>query len=172
VAGCFVHEKHGSDRSLPRLAGWWGSDPATRFQLPTPADFVPHPGADGWQLSNPPILAMAPVRASLALFDQAGMPELRAKSELLTGYLVYLLDRQARKRFEIITPRDPRQRGCQLSLLDRGNARELLRSLENAGVVCDFREPNVIRVAPVPLYNTFHEVWTFANIVARTLEAG
>jgi kynureninase len=166
VAGCFVHERHGNNPTLPRLAGWWGCDPATRFQLPAAA-FVHHPGADGWQLSNPPILALAPVRASLALFDQAGMPALRAKSECLTAYLLYLLERLPGKRFEIITPRDPRQRGCQLSLLDRGNPRALLQSLEKAGVVCDFREPNVLRVAPVPLYNTFHEVWSFSHIVQQ-----
>lgn len=166
VAGCFVHEKHGNNTSLPRLAGWWGSDPATRFQMQTPSDFVPRPGADGWQLSNPPILAMAPARASLALFDEAGMPALRAKSECLSGYLLFLLDRLAGKRFEVITPRAPNSRGCQISLLDHGNPQELLHSLGNEGLLCDFREPNVIRVAPVPLYNTFHEVWTFAQVLA------
>jgi kynureninase len=169
VAGCFVHEKHGSNAALPRLAGWWGTDPATRFQLPTPADFVPRPGADGWQLSNPPILSLAPVRASLELFDRAGMPALRAKSECLTGYLLYLLDRLPSRRFEVITPRNPAQRGCQLSLLDHGQPRDLLRALESEGVICDFREPNVIRVAPVPLYNTFHEVWSFAQLLARQM---
>jgi kynureninase len=165
VGGCFVHETHGRNLDLPRLAGWWGNDPATRFQMHS--EFIPQPGADGWQVSNPPILAMAPLRASLALFDEASMPALRAKSEWLTGYLEYLLERIPAGRFEVITPRDPAQRGCQLSILVYDRPRELLQALERAEVVCDFREPNVIRVAPAPLYNTFHEVWTFARILTR-----
>jgi kynureninase len=169
VAGCFVHEKHGQNTTLPRLAGWWGNDPATRFQMDTERQFVPRPGADGWQISNPPILAMAPLKASLALFDQATMPALRAKSELLTGYLVYLLDRIGDGRLEIITPREPERRGCAVSLLVHERPRDLLAHLESQGIVCDFRPPNVIRVAPVPLYNTFYEVWTFANVVRQYL---
>jgi kynureninase len=167
VAGCFVHETHGRNLALPRLAGWWGNDPATRFQMHLQPRFVPQPGAAGWQVSNPPILALAPLKASLALFDEASMAALRAKSERLTGYLQYLLDRLPAGRFELITPRDPTQRGCQLSLLVHERPRELLRALESEGVVCDFREPNVIRVAPVPLYNTFQEVWRFAQVLAR-----
>jgi kynureninase len=160
VAGCFVHEKHGQRTQLPRLAGWWGNDPATRFQMHTQREFVPRVGADGWQISNPPILAMAPLRASLELFDAAGMAALRTKSEWLTGYLEYLLNRLPPGRLEIITPR---RRGCALSLLVRDRPRELLVQLERQGVVCDFREPNVIRVAPVPLYNSGYEVWSFAQ---------
>jgi kynureninase len=167
VAGCFVHEKHGRRLDLPRLAGWWGHDPATRFRMHLEPDWSPPPGADGWQLSNPPILALAPLRASLELFDEATMPALRARSERMTGYLEYLLDRLPAGRYEIITPRDPVQRGCQLSLLVHDRPRELLRVLEAEGVVCDFREPNVIRVAPTPLYNTFAEVWRFAEILRR-----
>jgi kynureninase len=167
VAGCFVHEMHGRDPALPRLAGWWGNDPATRFRMHLQSEFVPRPGADGWQLSNPPILAMAPLRASLALFDQAGMPALRAMSERLTGYLQYLLDELSPGQLEIITPRDPGQRGCQLSILVRDHPQERLRALEREGIVCDFRAPNVIRVAPVPLYNRFHEVWTFAQVLSQ-----
>jgi kynureninase len=167
IAGCFVHEKHGNNIHLPRLAGWWGNDPATRFRMQLEPEFIAYPGAAGWQVSNPPILAMAPLRASLALFDEAGMPALRAKSERLTGYLQYLLDRLPAGRFEIVTPRDPSQRGCQLSILAHDRPRDLLRALDEKGVLCDFREPNVIRVAPVPLYNTFHEVWTFGQILAR-----
>jgi len=167
AAGCFVHESHGQNLHLPRLAGWWGNDPATRFNMHLEHRFVPRAGADGWQVSNPPVLAMAPLRASLALFDEAGMPALRAKSEHLTGYLQFLLEQLAPSRFEIITPRDPAQRGCQLSILVHDRPRELLATLENAGVVCDFREPNVIRVAPVPLYNGFHEVWAFAEVLSR-----
>jgi kynureninase len=166
VAGCFVHERHGRNRALPRLAGWWGNDPATRFRMHR-SGFAPQPGADGWQVSNPPIFSMVPLRASLALFDKAGMPALRAKSERLTGYLLYLLDRLPPGRFEVVTPRDPAQRGCQVSLLVHDGPQELLRALEEAGVVCDFREPNVIRVAPVPLYNTFQEVWRFAQVLAQ-----
>jgi kynureninase len=169
VGGCFVHEKHGTNANLPRLAGWWGNDPATRFQMNTERQFVPRPGADGWQLSNPPILAMAPVKASLDLFDAAGTQALRAKSELLTGYLEFLLDHLPRGRFEIITPREPARRGCALSLAFRDQATELLHELERQGVVCDFRPPNILRVAPVPLYNTFQEVWQFSRILAQAL---
>jgi kynureninase len=167
VGGCFVHEAQGRNVDLPRLAGWWGNDPATRFKMHLQPEFIAQPGADGWQVSNPPILAMAPLRASLALFDEAGMPALRTKSERLTGYLEFLLDRLPRGRFEAVTPRDPKQRGAQLSILVHDRPRELLHALDSEGVVCDFREPNIIRVAPVPLYNTFHEVWSFAQILTR-----
>lgn len=166
VAGCFVHETHGQDRALPRLAGWWGNDPATRFRMHLEPEFVPQPGAAGWQVSNPPILSLAPLRASLALFDEAMLPALRVKSERLTGYLEYLLDCLPPGRIQVITPRDPSQRGCQLSIRVGDRPREVLRALETANVVCDFREPDVIRVAPVPLYNTFHEVWRFAQVLA------
>jgi kynureninase len=172
VAGCFVHETHGRNVGLPRLAGWWGNDPATRFQMHLQSEFVPRPGADGWQVSNPPILALAPLRASLSLFEEAGLPALRAKSELLTSYLLDLLDRLPVGRFEVLTPRDPAQRGCQISLLVHDRPQDLVRALEAEGVVCDFREPNVIRVAPVPLYNTFKEVWTFAQVLARQATTG
>jgi kynureninase len=167
VGGCFVHEKHGSNPDLPRLAGWWGNDPATRFRMHLEPRFVPKPGADGWQVSNPPILAMAPLRASLALFDAATMPALRAKSERLTGYLESLMDRLPPGRFEMITPRDPARRGCMLSIVVHDRPRELVKELEARGIVCDFREPNVVRVAPVPLYNSFHDAWIFANALAR-----
>ncbi|MBI1916498.1 MAG: kynureninase [Planctomycetes bacterium] len=163
VAGCCVQEKHGANLSLPRLAGWWGNDPATRFRMQTERAFVPRDGADGWQVSNPPILALAPLRASLALFDEAGMPALRAKSERLTGYLEFLLGGLPRGTCELVTPCEPRRRGGQLSLLLRDRPEEVLAALQKAGVVCDFREPNVIRVAPAPLYNSFHDVWRFAD---------
>ncbi|MGH7172235.1 MAG: kynureninase [Gemmataceae bacterium] len=167
VGGCFVHDKHGRDVTQPRLAGWWGNDPATRFQMQAQTDFVARAGADGWQISNPPILAMVPLLAALALFDEAGMSALRAKSERLTAYLYYLLKRLPSGAFEILTPSDPACRGCQLSLRLHDRPRELLAALQAEGVVCDFREPDVLRVAPVPLYNTFHEVWTFAHILKR-----
>ena len=165
VAGCFVHERHAQNTSLPRLAGWWGNDPSTRFRMHLQPDFEPVTTADAWQLSNPPIFSMAPLKASLALFDEAGMSALRAKSQLLTGYLRYLIERMPSERYEIITPRDPAAYGCQLSILAKEDPKGLFKKLEVAGVKGDFREPNVIRVAPVPLYNTFHEVWRFAGIL-------
>jgi kynureninase len=171
VAGCFVHGRHGRAIDLPRLAGWWGNDPATRFRMQLQPEFVPHLGAAGWQVSNPPVLALAPVRASLALFDEAGLPALRAKSERLTGYLLYLLDRTRPQPFEVLTPREASARGCQLSLVIDERPRAPLAALEAAGVVLDFREPNVIRVAPAPLYNTFHQVWQFADILGRVFAA-
>jgi len=167
VAGCFIHEIHGRNIELTRLAGWWGNDPQTRFRMQLEPKFVPRPGAFGWQVSNPPILSMAPLRASLGLFDEVGMAGLREKSERLTGYLEFLLDQIPSGRFEIITPREPGQRGCQLSILVRDRPRELLDVLGSEGVVCDFREPNVIRVAPVPLYNRFFDVWKFAAVLGR-----
>jgi kynureninase len=130
-------------------------------------EFVPQEGAAGWQVSNPPVLAMAPLRASLALFDAAGMPALRAKSERLTAYLFGLLDRLPGGRVEVITPRDPARRGCQVSLVVHDRPREAARALDAAGVVCDFREPNVLRAAAVPLYNTFRDVWAFADRLGR-----
>jgi kynureninase len=167
VGGAFVHEKHGRNTSLPRLAGWWGNDPATRFRMQLQPDFIPKEGADGWQVSNPPILAMAPLRASLALFDTASTAALREKSEHLTAYLLYLLDRVPAGRFEVATPRDSARRGSQVSVIVHDRPRELVKALETAGIVCDFREPNVVRVAPVPLYNTYQDVWTFAAVLGR-----
>jgi kynureninase len=168
VAGAFVHERHAADRKLPRLAGWFGNDPNTRFRLHLEPEFIPVASADGWQISNPPIFSMAPLRASLAIFDEArGMEPLRAKSIRLTGYLEFLLTEIGSRKFSVITPRNSDERGCQLSILAHEHPKELLKELESAGVKCDFREPNVIRVAPTPLYNTFHEVWRFARILAQ-----
>jgi kynureninase len=164
VAGCFVHEKHGPDVSLPRLAGWWGNDPETRFRMQLEPNFVAQSGAAGWQVSNPPILALVPIRASLALYDEVGIAALRAKSRCLTGYLQYLLDQQVNGEFEIITPRDPEERGCQLSILVGERARERFADLAARGVIADYREPDIIRVAPAPFYNTFQEVWRFAQL--------
>jgi kynureninase len=171
VAGAFVHERHATNRDLPRLAGWFGNDPNTRFRLHLEPEFIPVPSADGWQISNPPIFSMAPLRASLAIFDEAGgMEPLRAKSIKLTGYLQFLLEsdrRGSNKRFTVITPRNINKRGCQLSISAHEHPKELFRKLEVTGVKCDFREPNVIRVAPTPLYNTFREVWRLAKILAE-----
>ncbi len=162
VAGCFVHERHARRADLPRFAGWWGNDPARRFLMHLLPEFEPREGADGWQLSNPPILALAPVKASLDIFDEVGMAALRAKSIRLTGFLHYLLDQQPAAWFEVITPRAPSDRGCQLSIVVHDRPKERFAALQRAGVVCDFREPNVIRVAPTPLYNSFGDVWRFA----------
>lgn len=129
-------------------------------------EFVPVPSADGWQISNPPIFSMAPLLASLAIFEEAGgMQRLREKSTKLTGYLEFLLERAGSDRFTVITPSDPVARGCQLSILAHQNPKELHKSLEAAGVKADFREPNVIRAAPTPLYNSFHDVWRFAQLM-------
>jgi kynureninase len=166
VAGAFVHERYATNTSLPRLAGWFGNDPNTRFRLHLEPEFIPVPSADGWQISNPPIFSMAPLRASLGIFHEAGgMEPLRAKSARLTSYLEFLLNQNASKRFTVITPKSPNDRGCQLSILAHEHPKELHNELVTAGVKCDFREPNVIRVAPTPLYNTFHEVWRVAQIL-------
>src|SRR5438067_13688804 len=174
VAGAFVHERHATKTNLPRLAGWFGNDPKTRFQMQLEPEFIPVPSADGWQISNPPIFSMAPLRASLSIFDEAGgMAPLRAKSVKLTGYLQFLLEQisasadRKSKKFTVITPRDANARGCQLSILAHEHPKELFQELQAAGVKCDFREPNVIRVAPTPLYNAFHDVWRFSKILVQ-----
>ena len=167
VAGAFVHERHATNTELPRLAGWFGNDPNTRFRMQLEPEFIPVPSAVGWQISNPPIFSMAPLRASLAIFDEAGgMEPLREKSKKLTGYLEFLLEQAGSDLFTVTTPHDSEARGCQLSILAHKNPKELHKELEAAGVKCDFREPNVIRAAPTPLYNTFHEVWRFAQILS------
>ncbi len=167
LAGCFVHQRHGNNLRQPRLAGWWGNDPNQRFQMHLLPEFTPQPGAAGWQISNPPILAAAPLKASLALFDQATIPALRKKSLMLTAYLQFLIDDISPERFEVITPRVPKARGCQLSILVHRRPEALLKSLQDGCVVCDFRRPDVIRVAPVPLYNSFHDVWRFAQVLQK-----
>ena len=166
VAGCFVHERHAQAFDLPRLAGWWGHDKSSRFRMGP--DFVPMAGAEGWQLSNPPVLGLAPLHASLDIFDEAGMPALREKSLKLTGYLEHLLKEKLTEHIDILTTADPAQRGCQLSLrLHKGRdaARRVFEGLEEAGVTADWREPDVIRVAPVPLYNTYTDVFRFVEIL-------
>jgi len=170
VGGCFVHERHGMQQGLPRLAGWWGHDKESRFRMEP--GFRAIPGAEGWQLSNPPILSLAAIRASLDVFSEAGgMEPLREKSLRLTGYLEWLLAREIGDAVEILTPSDPRRRGCQLSLRVKSNAsgRTVFERLEASGVTCDWREPDVIRVAPVPLYNRFEEVHRFVEILRGAL---
>ena len=166
VAGAFVHERHGRRSDLPRLAGWWGHRADTRFLMAP--QFEPAEGAEGWQMSNPPILAMAPIRASLELFDAATMPALRAKSLALTGYLEALVNTHLGGRIEILTPADPSRRGCQLSLRvvgGRAMGRALFEHLAANGVLGDWREPDVIRISPAPLYNRFTDVLAFARAV-------
>ncbi len=153
VAGAFVHARH-ANADLPRLAGWWGHDPNTRFQMGP--QFVPTPGADGWQLSNPPVLALAPLIASLELFQRAGIAALRQKSLRLTGYLETLIRTELDSLLEIVTPADPQQRGCQLSLrvrAGRERGRALFEFLAQRGILGDWREPDVIRISPTPSYN-------------------
>jgi kynureninase len=161
VAGCFVHERHAQAWHLPRFAGWWGHDEKTRFQMGP--EFHPTAGADGWQLSNPPILALAPLRASMEIFYEAGIDRLRAKSISLTGYMEFLLDQNASAKFTVITPREPKRRGAQLSIRMHNAGRALCEKLEAEGVIGDWREPDTFRVAAVPLYNSYRDVYEFVQ---------
>ncbi len=163
IAGCFVHERYAHDFERPRLAGWWGHNKETRFQMGPVFD--PLPGAEGWQLSNPPIFQLAALRASLEYFDVIGMAEIRKKSELLTGYLEFLLKEIPDNFCTILTPSDPQQRGAQLSVRVKGNPKTTLSKLKERGAMCDFREPDIIRAAPAPLYCSFQDVYEFAKIV-------
>jgi kynureninase len=165
VAGCFVHERH-ARTERPRFAGWWGNDASVRFRMGP--EFSPTPGADGWQLSNPPILGLAPLRAALDQFDRATMPALRAKSEALTGYLEALIRAGLADALQIVTPGESARRGCQLSLRvvgGREHGRALFEYLASRGVLGDWREPDVIRISPAPLYNTHADVLRFARTV-------
>jgi kynureninase len=155
LGGCFVHERNSSDPTLPRPSGWWGQDPATRFAMPEA--FTAQPGAEGWQVSNPPIMSMAAVRASLEMFDEIGMDAIRTRSLKLTGFLESLLDQLAAAPFRIVTPRDPARRGAQLSIEVDDAAKVTEHLAEHHGVVADDRPPNIIRLAPAPLYTSFHD---------------
>ena len=161
VGGCFIHARHAHAWQLPRFAGWWGHDESSRFAMP--ADFRPSPGAEGWQLSNPPILALAPLRASMEIFAEAGIDRLRAKSVSLTGYMEFLLRRNSSAAFSIITPSEPQRRGAQLSLRIHHAGRGLCDRLASQGVIGDWREPDTFRVAPVPLYNSYLDVYRFVQ---------
>ncbi|HLP19578.1 MAG TPA: kynureninase [Chitinophagales bacterium] len=168
VSGVFVNERHANNPALPRLAGWWGNDEKTRFKMQK--NFVPQTGAAGWQISNAPILSMAAHKASLEIFDKATLPALRKKSELLTSYLYWLLTDGGQRttddgEYKIITPAVKEHRGCQLSIQTKANGKALFEKITKAGVIADWREPDVIRVAPVPLYNTFEDVWRFASLI-------
>lgn len=176
VGGIFVHENHSHEFSLPRFGGWWGNDEATRFEMKK--GFHPQPGAAGWQLSNAPVFPMAIHRASLEIFEEAGMENLRRKSEKLTGFLEFIIEEYNQKTpqraLKIITPKNPAERGCQLSLIAVSNGKEIFNRLTEAGVICDWREPNpgdggtgVIRMAPVPLYNSFEDVWRVGEVLTK-----
>ncbi len=166
LAGCFVHERH-KDFDGPRLAGWWGHDKESRFRMGP--DYLPIPGAEGWQLSNPPILSMAAIMASLDIFDEAGMDRLVEKSRNLTAYTEYLIKAIDSDAIELITPTEPGQRGCQLSIRVKGADKTLFGKISEAGVIADWREPDVVRIAPVPLYNSYLDVFRFAQILRASL---
>ena len=163
VAGIFVHERHGENRETPRFAGWWGVPLEERFDMGP--EFVPEAGAAGWQLSNSPVLSMAALRASLELFEEAGMEALIDKRKAISSYLLELIDSLDRDEVEVITPRDPERRGAQLSLYVHEHSKRFFEALGQAGVICDYRRPNVIRLAPAPIYNSFEDVWRFFEVL-------
>lgn len=166
IAGCFVHDKYAAEFELPRFAGWWGHDKETRFLMGP--SFQPITGAEGWQLSNPPILQLASLLASMEIFDRAGMAAIRKKGDLLTGFLEFLLETLLPKDYcRVITPKNIKERGCQLSLKFSGRPKELVKKLKAQGAICDFREPDIIRAAPAPLYNSFSDVYRFVNLIAE-----
>lgn len=165
ASGVYIHERHHQDRDLPRFHGWWGHDKATRFQMEP--EFEPIPTAEAWQLSNAPVLSMAALRASLDIFDEAGMPALREKALRQTDYLLALLDARPDLPIEVITPPEAAARGGQLSLLTGEGGKVMFDRLTAAGVICDWREPNVIRIATAPLYNRYEDLWHFMQILAN-----
>jgi kynureninase len=167
VAGCFVHERHERDDRLPRFAGWWGHDERSRFEMGP--DFRAMPGAEGWQLSNPSIISMAVLRASMEIFQEAGIERLRAKSVSLTGYLEFLLQQIASSTFSIVTPREQDRRGAQLSIRIPQGGRAFCDKLAREGVFGDWREPDTFRVAPVPLYNSYRDVFQFSERFAAAI---
>ena len=172
VGGCFVHERHAEAHDLPRFAGWWGHDRARRFLMER--EFAPLRGAEGWQISNPPILSLAPLAASLDLFARAGLKRLRRKSQGLTRYLEWLLTHELEGRVRILTPSDPARRGCHLAVQfdpPPRKANTFVARLRAAGVVADWRQPNVLRLAPVPLYNRYRDVYEAVAVLKRTLDA-
>jgi len=173
VSGMFVHERHAYKPELPRFAGWWGYDKETRFLMQP--GFNPMKGAEGWQLSNAPILGMAAHLASLDIFDEAGMEAIGQKRDLMTGFLEFVIESISEKNkhkvtFEIITPKDKAKRGAQLSILVHGQGKSLFDALSNEGVVADWREPNVIRIAPAPLYNSFEDCYWFGQLLEKAIQ--
>jgi kynureninase len=167
LGGCFVHERHLKNKSLNRFVGWWGHQKNSRFNMRV--DFDPTPTADGWQLSNPPILSLAGTRSSLSLFEEAGFEKLREKSIKLTGFLEFLIDELQNDGISILTPRAPEERGCQLSIQMKNARRSLFDELTKKGVVADWREPDVIRIAPTPLYNSFTDIYNFVQRLKHCL---
>ncbi|MBL0104669.1 MAG: kynureninase [Bacteroidetes bacterium] len=175
VSGIFVHERFADDKSIPRFAGWWGNDPETRFSIPR--TFVPARGARSWQLSNAAVISMSALKASLDIFEDAGMDELRAKSEKLTGFLEFIIQDINREfkastgvePVKIITPSNPAERGCQLSLIMHSNGKKIHEKLTEKGVITDWREPDVIRAAPAPLYNSFMDVYEFGQFLKESI---
>ncbi len=172
VAGAFIHQRHITNKKMIRMAGWWGHDKVNRFKMEK--DFDPIPTAEGWQLSNAPVLSMAAHKASLDVFKEAGMEHLYKKGRSLSSYLLYILDdinkQTSEKIVEIITPRKEEERGCQVSMLMLKNGKEIFNALNKAGVIADWREPNVIRIAPVPLYNSFEEIYKFGEIISTMIK--
>ncbi|MGG5485671.1 kynureninase [Gaetbulibacter sp. PBL-D1] len=167
LAGLFVHEKHAHNTKLKRFSGWWSHNKSTRFNMRQPLDVIP--GAEGWQLSNPPILSMAAIKASLDMFNEVGMDALRKKSEQLTGYFEFLLNELNNDQIKIITPSNPNERGCQLSIQVKNADKSLHKKLTEAHIITDWREPDVIRCAPVPLYNTFEDVYRMVEKLKEIL---
>ncbi len=173
VSGMFVHERHAYKPELPRFAGWWGYDKETRFLMQP--GFNPMKGAEGWQLSNAPVLGMAAHLASLEIFEEAGMEQIGAKRDLMTAYMEFVIDTISAKnsdrvQFEIITPRDKTKRGAQLSIMAKGQGKALFDALSAEGVVADWREPNVIRIAPAPLYNSFEDCYWFGQLLEKAIQ--
>lgn len=168
LAGLFVHERHAHNDALNRFSGWWNHNKATRFNMRQPFDVMP--GAEGWQLSNPPILSMAAIRASLDMFSEVGMDALRKKSIKLTGYLEFLINQIGNKKIKIITPSQPKERGCQLSIQVKDADKKLHHKLMKAHVITDWREPDVIRCAPTPFYNSFQDVYSMVEILKILLD--
>lgn len=169
LGGCFIHEKHMDNQNLDKFVGWWGHKKDSRFNMRV--GFDPTPTAEGWQLSNPPILSLAGTRSSLDIFENAGFENLREKSKKLTGFLEFLIDELNDESISILTPRSVEERGCQLSIQMKNADRSLFDQLTEKGVVADWREPDVIRIAPAPLYNSYTDVFEFVHILKHCLDA-
>jgi kynureninase len=171
VAGAFIHQRHIENKSLRRLAGWWGTNKENRFKMEK--EFDPIPTAEGWQLSNSPILNMAAHKASLDIFEEAGFENILEKGKKLSAFLLFVLDdinaSGSKKIIEVITPRDENEHGCQVSVLMLEKGKEIFESLKKNSVIVDWREPDVIRLAPVPLYNSFEDIYKFGEIIKNML---